>query len=124
MPKWGHLKHFSPSEFDSKDAPGSGGENMNMHFVRMLDTARGLAGVPFKITSGYRTPEWNKKVGGVKNSAHTRGYAADIAFGDPKVAFKIVAALYYVGIRRFGIYLDKGFIHVDIDPDKPSPAWW
>ena len=30
------------------------------------------------ISSGYRSPELNKAVGGVKNSAHVEGYAADI----------------------------------------------
>ena len=30
------------------------------------------------VTSGYRSPELNKAVGGVKNSAHVAGYAADI----------------------------------------------
>ena len=31
-----------------------------------------------RITSGYRSPELNKAVGGVKNSAHVAGYAADL----------------------------------------------
>lgn len=31
-----------------------------------------------RITSGYRSPELNKAVGGVKNSAHVTGYAADL----------------------------------------------
>lgn len=31
-----------------------------------------------RITSGYRSPELNKAVGGVKNSAHVEGYAADL----------------------------------------------
>ena len=31
-----------------------------------------------RITSGYRSPELNKAVGGVKNSAHIMGYAADL----------------------------------------------
>lgn len=31
-----------------------------------------------RITSGYRSPELNKAVGGVKNSAHVMGYAADL----------------------------------------------
>ncbi len=31
-----------------------------------------------RITSGYRSPELNKAVGGVKNSAHVVGYAADL----------------------------------------------
>ena len=33
---------------------------------------------PIRITSGYRCPELNRAVGGVKNSQHMRGEAADI----------------------------------------------
>lgn len=31
-----------------------------------------------RVTSGYRSPELNKAVGGAKNSAHVDGYAADL----------------------------------------------
>lgn len=31
-----------------------------------------------RISSGYRSPELNKAVGGAKNSAHVEGYAADL----------------------------------------------
>ena len=31
-----------------------------------------------QISSGYRSPELNKAVGGAKNSAHVEGYAADL----------------------------------------------
>lgn len=31
-----------------------------------------------RVSSGYRSPELNKAVGGVKNSAHIEGYAADL----------------------------------------------
>ena len=33
---------------------------------------------PIRITSGYRCPELNRAVGGVKNSQHLQGEAADI----------------------------------------------
>ena len=33
---------------------------------------------PIRINSGYRCPELNRAVGGVKNSQHMRGEAADI----------------------------------------------
>lgn len=38
----------------------------------------GLGNPAIRITSGYRSPELNKAVGGVKNSAHVEGYAADL----------------------------------------------
>ncbi len=38
----------------------------------------GLGTPAIRVSSGYRSPELNKAVGGVKNSAHVEGYAADL----------------------------------------------
>lgn len=38
----------------------------------------GLGNPAIRVSSGYRSPELNKAVGGVKNSAHVEGYAADL----------------------------------------------
>lgn len=44
----------------------------------VLDPAREKLGMPIKVNSGYRCPLKNKAVGGVENSQHLRGEAADI----------------------------------------------
>lgn len=87
----------------------------------MLDLARSLAGVPFKISSGYRCNKHNKHVGGVKNSAHLKGLAVDIEVPDNVSRLKILRALVIVGFNRIGI--SKGFIHADIDKSKPDNVW-
>lgn len=43
----------------------------------VLDDIRTKWGGPIRISSGYRCPELNKKVGGSSTSAHMLGYAAD-----------------------------------------------
>jgi zinc D-Ala-D-Ala carboxypeptidase len=43
-----------------------------------LEWARAILGAPLKVTSGYRNPEVNRAVGGVANSDHALGFAADI----------------------------------------------
>lgn len=43
----------------------------------VLNPARKHFNVPFNITSGFRCPELNKKVGGKDNSQHLKGQAAD-----------------------------------------------
>lgn len=52
------------------------------HLIEMvdnlLDPARESYGRPLIVTSGYRSEELNKVVGGVKNSAHLIGYAVDL----------------------------------------------
>lgn len=92
-------------------------------FVKLLDAARGLAGVPIKITSGYRTPTENIAVGGTNDSSHETGLAADILVKDSISGEKINAALHKVGLNRFGYYKD-GHIHVDYDLTKPNPCYW
>ena len=41
-------------------------------------TQHGLGTPAIRVTSGYRSPALNAAVGGVRNSAHTLGYAADL----------------------------------------------
>jgi len=93
-------------------------------FVTMLDKARGFAGVPFVITSGYRTPEKNSKVGGVENSTHTNGLGADIKCTDSAVRFKMIKAFLEAGFTRIGIY--TAHIHVDMgkNPQYPENVVW
>ena len=115
------MKYFKASEFDSPDQPGTG-DKMNPEFLEMLDNAREIAGVPFIITSGYRTETHNALVGGVDSSAHTRGFAADIACRDSKSRYNIINSLQAAGFNRIGIA--STFIHTDNDPDKPSEVIW
>lgn len=113
--------HFKLKEFDSPDEPGSGAR-MSHEFLDMLDAARSIAGVPFRINSGYRTAKHNKKIGGVQNSSHLRGLAADISCTSSDQRFRILAALIAVGFTRIGIH--RSFIHVDNDQVKtPGVAW-
>lgn len=49
-----------------------------INLAQGLERVRGLVGSPIVITSGYRSPELNRKVGGSKNSQHMFGEAADI----------------------------------------------
>jgi len=116
------MKYFNHSEFDSPDMPNSG-INMDASFLQLLDQCRETAGTPFKITSGYRTKEYNQSLKdrgykASKNSAHLKGLAVDIAATDSVTRFKIISAALAVGINRIGVA--NSFIHLDKDPDKPA----
>ena len=50
---------------------------LNTGLVEMLDKAREIAGIPFIITSGVRTPKQNEDAGGVNDSSHRKGLAVD-----------------------------------------------
>lgn len=111
------LKHFSPSEFQCRCGCGAGIEKMDLELFTMLDEAREIAGIPFVLSSAFRCPEHNRAVGGVEDSAHTRGHAVDIRCVSSHERFVMLAALIEAGFRR--IELAPTWIHVDNDPDKP-----
>jgi uncharacterized protein YcbK (DUF882 family) len=114
-------ENFTSNEFDSPDAPGSG-ELMDMAFIELLQAARTEAGIPFNISSGYRTHMHNQFCGGVPTSAHCKGMAADVIAADSRTRFKIISAALQVGITRIGVA--SSFIHLDNDPDKDPEVIW
>lgn len=113
-------QHFQLKQFACPC--GCGRARVSPKLIEKLDAARARYGGPMKITSGYRCPEHNAKVGGKPDSAHTTGEAADIAFGSGASMFSALVALMGVGIRRIGV--GTHFIHVDISTTLPTPAVW
>lgn len=105
-------KYFKPSEIIG----------LKPELVQKLDEARGLAGVPFPIGSGLRTPDKNAAVGGVENSAHLTGEAVDIKCDTSEKRWKMLNALIQVGFNRIGI--NKTSIHCDISKTLPQNMIW
>lgn len=78
--------HFTLAELTRSDtARAMGDDNLPgpqhlenlQHLAKGLEEVRALFGVPMEITSGYRNPRVNAAVGGVPNSDHALGLAAD-----------------------------------------------
>ena len=57
-------------------------ENLKALCVEVLQPLRDFLGKPVVVSSGYRCRELNEKVGGVSNSQHLTGEAADIRVKD------------------------------------------
>lgn len=88
-----------------------------------LDRARAIYGSPMVLTCGYRSPEYNADIGGVSNSAHTKGLAADVAA--PQDSFsreKMCWAFGVAGFRR--VESCPKHFHVDVDDTKPTPCFF
>ena len=105
-------KYFSDEEVKGLDS----------ELVSKLDTARGVAGVPFVITSGLRSCAANTAAMGVEASAHLSGKAVDLACSESEPRFKMVQALLASGFLRIGVY--DLHIHVDVDMTKPQSVMW
>jgi len=72
------------------------------------------------VTSGARCFKHNADVGGVANSAHTRGLAFDVHYDNSRECYAIIATLYKLGVKRIGINFVKSFVHFDIDSSLPQ----
>lgn len=82
----------------------------------ILDLTRVYIGKPIHINSGYRCKKLNEMVGGVSNSMHTKGLAADF-----RTAFEpdIETMYNYLNIRREKYQITelikhKRFIHMAV----------
>jgi len=104
-------KYFTYDEFDSPNELGSGETYMDKEFIRKLDIARSCANFPFKIVSGYRTQEHNKKVGGVSDSSHTKGLGVDIDYTTEEELNTILRCLTKVGFNRFVFCMTKSSLY-------------
>lgn len=84
--------------------------------IDALEKLRWLLNRPIIVDDAYRCPTHNAEVGGVSNSQHVQGIAADI-----KVNGMTCKELYLV-IREselfggVGVDEHKGYVHVDLRP--------
>lgn len=103
--------NFKVKEFACKD--GSDVIFISPELVDILQTIRNHYGKAVNINSAYRTPTYNKKVGGATYSQHLYGTAADIRINGVKP--KDLAAYIETLMPNYGgIGIYKNFVHVDI----------
>lgn len=110
--------NFKKSEFDSKDGacmPNDVLQNI-ANLAKEIQVIRDHAGA-IQINSGYRSPAHNKKVGGVSNSQHVQGKAADLK--PLKVSVKalydlIIKLIKEKKIKDGGVGIYDTFVHYDI----------
>lgn len=119
-------KDFHIDEFACKD-----GTAVPTHLIpnvrklaQNLQVIRDEIGKPIYINSGYRTPQHNKKVGGVSSSRHLTAEAGDLrvdgmrAIELHKVILKLIKEK---KIHNGGLGLYNYFVHYDV---RPTPKRW
>ncbi len=85
----------------------------------LLESARQAIGCPIIINSGYRNPRVNRFVGGVHNSQHMLGQAADIRPKDP-TQFQQLVTFLKAHTLTDQLLTGSGWLHISWNPNgKP-----
>ena len=105
--------NFKVGEFACKD--GSDAVLVAPRLVMVLQSIRSHFGAAVTISSAYRTPQYNTKVGGVAHSQHCYGTAADIVVkGRTPAQVAAYAREIMPDWGGVGIYAKQGFTHIDV----------
>ena len=119
------LRHFAPSEIISYADRERGGvynslppEDLWSNIVPtlwVLDQLRHYFNEPITLTSIYRSPAYNRAVGGASQSEHMRNAAIDLQVKnvEPKIVFDRLSAMRAAGTFAGGLGLYDTFAHVD-----------
>lgn len=107
--------NFKVSEFACRD--GSDAVLVAPRLVMVLQTIRDHFGAAVTISSGYRTPQYNTKVGGVTDSQHCYGTAADIVVKGQKPA-AVAAYVRTIMPDWGGVGIYDSFCHIDVREAK------
>lgn len=116
-------KNFALSEFACKDGtpvPKALIPNVKL-LAENLQVLRDYLGEPVHITSAYRTPPYNAKVGGKKNSYHLKAMAGDLTTKSktPKQLAAIIEKLIAEKkMKQGGVGIYPGFVHYDVRGTK------
>jgi uncharacterized protein YcbK (DUF882 family) len=120
--------NFDSTEFDCKcgcDMPEDVLDNIKLLALE-LQKIRDYYNRSVRINSGYRCETYNKKIGGVKNSQHILGKAADIVVQDTE-AFEVYDDVLYMiktcGLDIGGLGKYETFTHVDIRNSEKLITW-
>jgi zinc D-Ala-D-Ala carboxypeptidase len=111
--------NFTPEELACR---GTGELVIDPRALDMLQSLRNRLGKPLIVTSAYRSPRHNARVGGAARSRHLDGIAFDIRMDnhDPEAFIAQARALGFHGI---GTYPRQGFVHIDARPASEAAAW-
>jgi len=112
-------KNFAMEEFNCRDGrkvPPQYMANVR-ELAANLQVLRDEIGEAIHINSSYRPPDYNKRIGGAKNSQHLTASAADITAKSytPKKLAALIEKLIKAGrMKQGGIGIYPGFVHYDI----------
>lgn len=127
------MKHFSFQEFERSQTavrfaidnsiPDNLKNNIAALVDNVLDPLREAWGRPISVTSGFRSPPLNSRVGGVPSSMHLSGHAADISAGSPddnRKLYQLARSLRLPFFELIGQKYGFRWIHISHNPHRPQ----
>lgn len=102
-------KNFRTREFK---CPCCGVIKYDRNLVDKLQIIRNIMGMSITITSGYRCPEFNKKIKGYEKSLHMQGLAVDMIVQKDKLYLLDQLAKHVFYDNGVGTYTNH--VHVDM----------
>lgn len=89
--------------------------NLKRLAIKLEEVREKLGNRPITVTSGYRSPAWNRRVGGVSNSWHIKGLAADIKVAgiSPQRVQRMLEDWWPGGLGKAST-----FTHLDLGPRR------
>lgn len=107
--------NFKSTEFDCHGSGCCTNTLIDDKLVEYVQKIRNHFGKPITVTSGYRCPTHNKRIGGATGSRHSKGQAADIVVKDiaPREVAKYAESIGILGIGLYETSSDGHFVHVD-----------
>jgi uncharacterized protein YcbK (DUF882 family) len=115
--KWENVKYFKRNEFEcgcgKKYCNGYPSE-MDKTVIDVLQRAREYFKMPILITSGLRCVQYNKIVGGIPNSKHIYGKAADCSLNSDSSNDKMFCAWFKKQPEVSYTYTGFKAVHFDV----------
>lgn len=109
--------NFSLGEFNKANAPMADSVKANIiTLAKNLQVLRDEIKIPITISSGYRSPEHNARIGGARASRHIVGDAADIKVTGmtPRQVAEVIERLISHGkMLEGGLGIYKTWVHYD-----------
>lgn len=128
-------EHFEVSEFDQPARHGFSAVpypnewiSSKLHSLcETLEIIRSIWNKPLTILSGYRTREYNRKIGGATYSRHVEGIACDFKIKGVPIDNVHIFVMDYIRsaklkrIKGLGRY--PTFVHIDLRPQTWLSRW-
>lgn len=111
------------SEFACKGSGCCSTVLIDDQLVEYIQKIRDHFGKSITITSGYRCPTHNSRVGGATGSRHAKGQAADIVVQGvaPKKVAQYAESIGILGVGLYETNADGHFVHIDT---RTTKSFW